>query len=272
MRKKTRRIRPAGRGSLATVAESDFSTVGVADSAESANVANAAPLLCQLLHLPFQPLATDQSLRSAVQGVSHFTFLEILFRGWPLIALSSLIGETRVNTMDGPPMAWRRTVRPSLPLPCRLFITTAACDAMHNPRSIRYGVRGGFNLSKSLMKASAGPSVATAWFRDHARPDALARQPHAATIQSRYLDRDRFEFRRLAEGANEWANATAVNNHFDTDGVLSVWTLLDPERTLANRELLIAAAEAGDFDEWPPLDRGLWLDAAIRALGVASER
>ena len=60
-----------------------------------------------------------------------------------------------------------------------------------------------------------------------------------------------------------------MNNHFDTDGVLSVWTLLDPERTLANRELLIAAAEAGDFDEWPPLDRGLWLDAAIR-VGVAS--
>jgi hypothetical protein len=69
------------------------------------------------------------------------------------------------------------------------------------------------------------------------------------------------------EARNEWANATAVNNHFDTDGVLSVWTLLDPERALANRELLIAAAEAGDFDEWPPLDRGLWLDAAIRALG-----
>ena len=31
--------------------------------------------------------------------------------------------------------------------------------------------------------------------------------------------------------------------------------------------MLIAAAEAGDFDEWPALDQGLWLDAAIRALG-----
>ncbi len=30
----------------------------------------------------------------------------------------------------------------------------------------------------------------------------------------------------------------------------------------------MAAAEAGDFDEWPGQDRGLWLDAAIRALAV----
>ena len=61
-----------------------------------------------------------------------------------------------------------------------------------------------------------------------------------------------------------------MNNHFDTDGVLSVWTLLDPERALAQRDLLIAAAEAGDFDEWPALDRGLWLDAAIRTLGAGA--
>ena len=58
-----------------------------------------------------------------------------------------------------------------------------------------------------------------------------------------------------------------VNNHFDTDGLLSIWVLLDPEQAMAHRDLLIAAAEAGDFDEWPALERGLWLDAAIRALG-----
>ncbi len=69
------------------------------------------------------------------------------------------------------------------------------------------------------------------------------------------------------EAREQWPGAVAVNNHFDTDGVLSVWTLLDPEGALARRDLLIAAAEAGDFDEWPALDRGLWLDAAIRAQG-----
>lgn len=40
-----------------------------------------------------------------------------------------------------------------------------------------------------------------------------------------------------------------TNNHFDTDGVLSVWTALAGERALALRERLIPAAEAGDFCE-----------------------
>jgi hypothetical protein len=41
-----------------------------------------------------------------------------------------------------------------------------------------------------------------------------------------------------------------TNNHFDTDGVLSVWTVLNAERALDLRELLIAAAEAGDFSAY----------------------
>ncbi|MBV9210476.1 MAG: hypothetical protein JOZ52_07595 [Acidobacteria bacterium] len=41
-----------------------------------------------------------------------------------------------------------------------------------------------------------------------------------------------------------------TNNHFDTDGVLSVWTVLAGERALDLRAELIAAAEAGDFSEF----------------------
>jgi hypothetical protein len=41
-----------------------------------------------------------------------------------------------------------------------------------------------------------------------------------------------------------------TNNHFDTDGVLSVWTMLNGERALALRDKLIPAAEAGDFSEF----------------------
>lgn len=71
----------------------------------------------------------------------------------------------------------------------------------------------------------------------------------------------------VASGAaREWADAALVNNHFDTDGVLTVFTLLDPERALAHRSLLVAAAEAGDFDEWPSDRRGVWLDSALRTL------
>jgi hypothetical protein len=49
-----------------------------------------------------------------------------------------------------------------------------------------------------------------------------------------------------------------TNNHFDTDGVLSVWTVLTGERALELRDRLIAAAEAGDFSE-------LSTRAAVRA-------
>ena len=40
-----------------------------------------------------------------------------------------------------------------------------------------------------------------------------------------------------------------TNNHFDTDGVLSVWTVLTGNRALDLKDKLIAAAEAGDFSE-----------------------
>src|ERR1044071_6103727 len=42
-----------------------------------------------------------------------------------------------------------------------------------------------------------------------------------------------------------------TNNHFDTDGVLSVWSVLAGERALELKESLIPAAEAGDFSEFP---------------------
>ena len=45
-----------------------------------------------------------------------------------------------------------------------------------------------------------------------------------------------------------------TNNHFDTDGVLSVWAMLTGERALDLRDRLIAAAEAGDFSEFSSVD------------------
>jgi hypothetical protein len=45
-----------------------------------------------------------------------------------------------------------------------------------------------------------------------------------------------------------------TNNHFDTDGVLSVWSMLTGERALDLRDRLISAAEAGDFSELSSVD------------------
>lgn len=49
-----------------------------------------------------------------------------------------------------------------------------------------------------------------------------------------------------------------TNNHFDTDGILSVWTVMTGERALELRDRLIPAAEAGDFSEFTN-------EAAVRA-------
>ena len=54
-----------------------------------------------------------------------------------------------------------------------------------------------------------------------------------------------------------------TNNHFDTDGVLSCWTVLNGERALEFRDLLISAAEAGDFSEHTS-DDGVKVSIAIQ--------
>jgi len=60
-----------------------------------------------------------------------------------------------------------------------------------------------------------------------------------------------------------------TNNHFDTDGALSVWTVLNGERALAHRDLLISAAEAGDFSEYSS-DDGVRVSIAIQGSDQAS--
>ena len=60
-----------------------------------------------------------------------------------------------------------------------------------------------------------------------------------------------------------------VNNHFDTDGALSCWTVLNGERALAYRDLLISAAEAGDFSEHTS-DDGVKVSIAIQGADQAS--
>jgi len=54
-----------------------------------------------------------------------------------------------------------------------------------------------------------------------------------------------------------------TNNHFDTDGMLSVWTVMNGERAAQYRDVLIAAAEAGDFSEYSSAD-GVRISLAIQ--------
>ena len=54
-----------------------------------------------------------------------------------------------------------------------------------------------------------------------------------------------------------------TNNHFDTDGVLSIWTVLTGARAMELREQLISAAEAGDFSE-PSTEAGVKTSITIQ--------
>src|SRR4029079_630708 len=60
-----------------------------------------------------------------------------------------------------------------------------------------------------------------------------------------------------------------TNNHFDTDGTVSCWTVLTGERALAYRDLLVSAAEAGDFSEYWS-DDGVRVSIAIQGSDQAS--
>jgi hypothetical protein len=50
----------------------------------------------------------------------------------------------------------------------------------------------------------------------------------------------------------EWLAGAAVvyNDHFDVDGFLAAWVALNPDEALGLRREVLAAAAAGDFDEW----------------------
>ena len=61
-----------------------------------------------------------------------------------------------------------------------------------------------------------------------------------------------------------------TNNHFDTDGLLSIWTLLNPKKAEPMAGRLIAAAEAGDFSSFSS-EEGVQMNLLIEALAVSEE-
>eukprot|EP00967_Tisochrysis_lutea_P114158 scaffold181727_cov28-Tisochrysis_lutea.AAC.1 len=65
-------------------------------------------------------------------------------------------------------------------------------------------------------------------------------------------------------------DALILNNHYDTDGVLSVFACMQPEEALRHGTLLTEAAAAGDFGEWAS-ERGIKLDAALEALAAGCD-
>jgi hypothetical protein len=98
-----------------------------------------------------------------------------------------------------------------------------------------------------VPKLSVDGTVENALHLSHWAGNATPRELRADTsteIALNFVASPRRE--ELARGVE-----VATNNHFDADGVLSVWAVLAGERALDLRESLVPAAEAGDFSEFP---------------------
>jgi hypothetical protein len=67
-------------------------------------------------------------------------------------------------------------------------------------------------------------------------------------------------------GRAAWLKDVAIvtNNHFDTDGLLSVFGVLRPEKALAHGRALVQAARTGDFGEFTTAD-AFKFDAVVTA-------
>ena len=75
----------------------------------------------------------------------------------------------------------------------------------------------------------------------HGTPEALR---HDLTTGSAFLYAEMSESRRR-ELIGDFSVIT--NNHYDTDGALSLFTMLRPEIALPHRDLTLRTARAGDF-------------------------
>src|SRR5687768_11848564 len=56
----------------------------------------------------------------------------------------------------------------------------------------------------------------------------------------------------------------ATNDHYDTDGLLAIWALLNPTTSPGHMSALLAAAEAGDFYEFTS-PQAVQFDLIVRA-------
>ncbi len=83
---------------------------------------------------------------------------------------------------------------------------------------------------------------------------ALSHWPRSATPQELKADTSAeivFNYLRSPAAEALRGDAMAVsNNHFDIDGLMGLWAMLNPEEALEHVELVVAIAECDDFERW----------------------
>jgi hypothetical protein len=102
------------------------------------------------------------------------------------------------------------------------------------------------DVPKLSVDGTVDNSIHLSHWAGNGTPDELRADTSTEIALNLVASPRRTEFTRGVE--------LVTNNHFDTDGVLSVWTMLAGPRALGLKEKLIAAAEAGDFSEFAGAD------------------
>jgi hypothetical protein len=96
-----------------------------------------------------------------------------------------------------------------------------------------------------IVDGAAGPgTVLTLSHWPHSGTPAALRRDTSTEIVFAYLD---------APATHVYAEY-ASNNHFDEDGLLGIYALIDPEQALKHRDLILDAARAGDFGVYKQRD------------------
>ena len=94
---------------------------------------------------------------------------------------------------------------------------------------------------------------------------ALSHWPHSAAPAGLEADLSAEMAFAYLERADLHGRAEVVsNNHFDQDGLVSVFALVDPSAALARRDLLVDLAAAGDFATYR------WRDSARVSMTIAA--
>jgi hypothetical protein len=102
------------------------------------------------------------------------------------------------------------------------------------------------NLPKLSVDGTVDNAIHFSHWQGNQTPESVKADTSTETVLNVVAAPNRLELTRSID--------LVTNNHFDTDGVLSVWVMLAGARALDLRDRLIAAAEAGDFSELSSID------------------
>jgi hypothetical protein len=102
------------------------------------------------------------------------------------------------------------------------------------------------DLPKLSVDGTVDNAIHFSHWNGNKTPESVKADTSTETVLNAVAAPNRLELTRSID--------LVTNNHFDTDGVLSVWAMLTGERALELSERLIAAAEAGDFSEFSSVD------------------